>query len=90
MEKHIEAATVRALEKLGYMCPKMYGTKGIPDRLCIGPRGQMFFVEFKDIGNTVSQVQYAYHKQLEKRGVVILVAYTKNEVLEYARSIENA
>lgn len=90
MEKHIEAATVRALEKMGYICPKMYGTKGIPDRLCIGPGGRVFFVEFKDGYNVASPIQLAYHKKLRDRGIVVLVAYTKNEVLEYARSLNDA
>jgi hypothetical protein len=86
MEKDIERATVRALKKFGFHCPKLNSEKGIPDRLVLGPKGIIFFVEFKFGRNKLKPHQKAYKRKLKKLGFTVLVAYDKETVINWAKA----
>lgn len=86
MEKDIERATVRALKRLGFICPKLNSEVGIPDRLLLGPKGIVAFCEFKYGKNKLSENQKNYKKKLKKRKFTVLVAYDKETVINWAKA----
>jgi hypothetical protein len=88
MERDTENATVKALKKLGCICPKLYppNQTGIPDRLILYPNGNAFFVEFKYGKNKLTKHQKNWKRRLKKLGFTVLVAYEKESVIEYAKT----
>lgn len=82
-EAKIETAACKLLRKLGYITPKLTGETGIPDRMCIGPNGKIFFVEFKYGRNVPSKPQEKYHAKLRNLGFAVIVAYSVNDVIAY-------
>jgi hypothetical protein len=90
IESTIERATYKALKAAGYLCIKQTARKGVLDRLCISPQGDFFFVEFKAPGNTTSHHQDLFIEDMKRRGVKTIVAYSKADVLDYARRLDNA
>jgi len=60
-----------------YVSPSV---KGVPDRICFLPFGQIFFVELKSEGKKLSPLQQAEHERLLSLGQHVYTADTKEEV----------
>jgi len=91
LESAIESAADDLLKRLGYLTIKMRAPpKGIPDRLCLGPGGHVFFIEYKDGDNTPSFHQRVLHKAIRALGFTIVVAYSKQDVLDYLGTLDRA
>jgi hypothetical protein len=74
-EKTIETKLRLGIESLGGLCIKIPATffAGIPDRLCLLPGGQAFFVETKATGLKPRPRQTFVKKQLEALGFTVYV-----------------
>ena len=83
IEKQLERKLRAAIEGKGGLCLKLSAQffTGLPERLCLLPGGQAFFVELKGKGFKPSARQAYVHKQLKKLGFVVFVADT-NEALD--------
>ena len=86
-ESQIERAACRALWQMGWLTPKQNGFVGIPDRLMIGPRGQLFWVEFKKPGGQLRPAQIRMIEKLRALGQTVLVSYDAQTVIDYARTL---
>lgn len=60
-----------------FSCP---GHIGAPDRLCIFPRGRIYFVETKAPGGKPRPSQLAFHRELAELGVTVRVIDTREKV----------
>lgn len=62
-------------EELGGICVKLSAEflNGIPDRLCILPRGRVFFVEVKTTGKKPRAIQVWWHERLRSLGFRVYV-----------------
>ena len=60
-----------------FICP---GHIGAPDRLCIFPRGRIYFVETKAPGGKPRPSQLAFHGELAALGVTVRVIDTREKV----------
>ncbi len=74
-EKTLEARLVREIEARGGMALKYTSQyhRGIPDRICLLPGGQLFFVELKSTGKKPTKLQQHAMEQLEKLGFITRV-----------------
>lgn len=82
LEKLLERKLRAAIEEKGGMCLKLsaqYFT-GLPDRLCLLPGGQAFFVELKGKGVKPTPRQAYVHQQLRKLGFTVFVADTNDKL----------
>ncbi|MDK4486751.1 VRR-NUC domain-containing protein [Fusobacterium necrophorum] len=83
-EKEIEQKLKRRIESLGGLCLKWTspGIRGVPDRICIMPGGDVLFVELKAEGkkNNLSPLQKNIHKKLKALGHVVCVVSSYEEV----------
>jgi hypothetical protein len=89
-ERDVEARLVRGVRKLGGRCWKWVspGRAGVPDRIVLLPHGVVAFVELKDDGGTVSQVQDLTIREIRNLGhlaYVVRGAAGVDAFLEYAR-----
>lgn len=69
-EKTIEQKLVKAVRLRGGICPKFVspGFDGMPDRLCLLPKGQAAFIELKAPGKKPRPLQLSRHRLLESLG----------------------
>lgn len=58
---------------------------GIPDRLCLFPRGRMVFVELKAPGKKPRKLQEVMHSRLRALGFRVGVIDSKESALQLAR-----
>jgi len=74
-ERGIEQDWCRRAKKLGYKSIKFVdpAMRGAPDRLVLGNRGEVFFIEFKRPGGRLSEHQIAYMEDLQRRGFKVIV-----------------
>ena len=74
-EREIEQALRRHIRKAGGLCLKFVspGNAGMPDRLCLLPNGEIFFVEVKAPGKKPSPLQLKRHEQLKALGFRVFV-----------------
>jgi hypothetical protein len=89
-EKKLEKKLRAAIEEKGGLCLKLGAQffTGLPDRLCLLPGGQAFFVELKSEKYNPSPRQLFVHKQLRKLGFTVFVAGT-NEALDLTLTVSN-
>ena len=75
LEKEIEQKLVRAVRRMGGMCPKFTspGSDGMPDRIVIMPGGKLGFVEVKAPGKKPRPLQVQRHKELRSLGCKVFV-----------------
>ncbi len=78
-ESTVERYLVNEIKRIGGMCIKMTGVRGIPDRLVVY-RGEMFFVEVKQPGGTLGKHQARFIAELGVCGAKTDVIWTKEEV----------
>lgn len=75
-EKDIEKRLVREVEALGGLCIKYFNPAqtGYPDRLCLLPGGETFWVELKAPGKKLRRSQEIRKGKLEGLGQRVYVA----------------
>lgn len=85
LEKHVENYLKILVEQSGGYCLKFVspGTRGVPDRIVLSPRG-IFFVELKrPKGGRLSPHQKRWQKKFEDLGLKIHVLKNQEEVLTF-------
>lgn len=90
LEKAVEAAGVRALEKRGYDAPKYKtpGRRSAPDRIVLAGLHRCFFIEFKQAGKKATPKQLVEHEKLRRRGYLVFVCHDTGETLLAADQFE--
>lgn len=79
LEKHIEAALVRRVKKLGGLCEKFTSpsARSVPDRIVTMPGGVIIFVELKATGKKPTELQERDHARRRALGCDVRVINTK-------------
>ena len=74
-EKEIEAQLVRAVKRMGGVCPKWVspGLDGLPDRIILLPGGRIAFAELKAPGKKPRPLQEARIRQLRGLGFQVYI-----------------
>ncbi len=74
-EKHLERVLNLAITLLGGYSIKLSSIHmtGLPDRLCILPRGRIFFAEMKTTGKKPTKIQLIIHQRIRKLGFKVEV-----------------
>lgn len=85
-EKIIERKLKHAIVvKRGGLCIKLETQffSGLPDRLCILPKGRLFFAEIKTTGQKPNRLQISIHKMLKGLGfnVYVIDSFTKLDLI---------
>lgn len=83
LEKAVEQHLVRGVKALRGFCWKLTvpGVRGVPDRLCLLPGGNVVFVELKrPKGGRLSVHQKLLHSVMRGLGLRVEVFSTKEEV----------
>lgn len=83
LENKIENRLKREVEKISGLSLKFtcLGMAGVPDRLVLLPKGEIYFVELKAPGKRLRPLQLKRKEQLEKLGfkVYVIDSYEKVE-----------
>lgn len=81
-ERDIERRLVRAIQKLGGLCPKWVspGWDGVPDRIVLLPGGHIAFVELKAPGEKPRPLQLRRKAQLERLGFKVYVIDNTDQI----------
>ncbi|MCC8364952.1 VRR-NUC domain-containing protein [Xenorhabdus sp. PB61.4] len=76
IEKHL----VNEVKKAGGIAYKFVspGRRGVPDRICVLPNGQVIFVECKAPGEKPRPDQLREHERLRALGQTVVVLDSKN------------
>ena len=75
-EKQLERSLKNTVENMmNGLCLKLLSQHitGLPDRLCLLPRGRAFFVEVKTTGKKPRKIQSFIHEKLRKLGFRVYV-----------------
>lgn len=74
-EKETERKLVRAVKRVGGICPKFVspGMDGMPDRMILLPGGKIGFVEVKAPGRKPRILQVRRHRQLRNLGLPVFI-----------------
>lgn len=74
-EEKIEKRFVKKVEELGFKAFKfeVHGRKGAPDRMVLGPGGDICFIEFKQPGGKISHHQSVFLSMLREMGFRVSV-----------------
>jgi hypothetical protein len=85
LEKKIEKKVCEYARKHGFLTPKftVVSERGWPDRLFIDPDGWMVFIEFKQKGKPLQEIQAYRCTQLTERNVSVLVVDSEEQGIEY-------
>jgi hypothetical protein len=90
LESKLEAKCVEyARERGGWIGVKIVDRVGIPDRVFLGPAGEVFFVEFKQRGRKPSPKQRLAIANLRARGFTVEVV-TSHATFKRLLEQENA
>ena len=68
LESKIERDCKLIAENYGCILLKIQGVKGFPDRLLVGPHGQIMWMEFKKEGGTMSPIQKHIQMKMMRMG----------------------
>ena len=81
-EKYLERKLTQEVEKLGGLSLKMLSTyfTGLPDRLCLLPKGRIFFAEIKTTGKKPTKLQTIVHNKLRALGFRVEVLDTLEKI----------
>lgn len=87
-ESSIERYLVSRVKKKGGVCLKIQANffNGIPDRLCLMPKGRMFFVELKAPDGAPSKLQIKRIQELKKLGYEAYVVDNKERINELTKT----
>lgn len=81
-EKYIEQMLCRIIREMGGTAYKFVSPnrRGVPDRICLLPGGEMFFVEVKSRGKKPSPLQEIEIEKLRKLGFSVYVLDSVGEI----------
>ena len=81
-EKLLEKKLSLKIQDIGGICLKLPAihVSGIPDRLCLLPRGRVFFAEIKTTKQKVRKLQALWHKKLRDLGFDVYVIDTSEQI----------
>lgn len=90
-EKHIERDFCVAAEQLGFIAIKMnlMGFRGLPDRLILGPRRFVLFIEFKRKNHTPRRLQTHFVNIIKSFGFEVLIIDGKDQTDELKKRLKN-
>ncbi len=83
-EKLLDDKLVKVVESLGGWCLKMGTThiSGLPDRVCLLPRGRVFFAEIKTTKKKPRKIQIWVHNKLKGLGFEVYVIDRTEQIKE--------
>lgn len=87
-ERDVERKLKREVEKMGGVCWKFTSSvSGVPDRLCLFPRGEIVFVELKRHGAKPRPRQQRIIAKIRKLGIRVEVIDREQGIQELIGSI---
>lgn len=88
-ESLIEKRLKNKIEQLGGLCFKWVspGRRGVPDRICILPKGRTIFVEMKAPEGVLSPLQKKRIRELEDLKHEVYVLASKQQVDDFIQEI---
>jgi hypothetical protein len=88
-EKKLERKLVAEVKALKGWAIKLlpFQVTGLPDRLCLLPRGKAYFVEMKSEGEKPTTIQRVIHKRLEALGFKVWVLDTTEKINNFIKEI---
>ncbi len=91
-ERDVEKCLVRAVKKMGGMCPKFVspGLDGVPDRIILMPDARIAFAELKAPGKKMRPLQVKRKSQLESLGFRVYCIDSKEQIGGVLREIRSA
>lgn len=89
-EKLIEKKLTDKVKGVGGWAIKLLPTfiRGLPDRICLFPKGRVVFVETKTTGQKVRKIQEAMHIRLRLLGFKVLVIDSTKQIEELIQEYE--
>ena len=91
-ERDVEKSLVRAVKKLGGLCPKFVspGMDGVPDRIILMPGARIAFAELKAPGKKMRPLQVKRKGQLEALGFQVYCIDRPEQIGGVLREIQSA
>ncbi len=91
-ERDVEQSLVRAVKKLGGLCPKFVspGLDGVPDRIILMPGARIAFAELKAPGKKMRPLQVKRKGQLEALGFQVYCIDRPEQIGGVLREIQSA
>jgi len=91
-EKDIERRLAEQTRARKGMCIKLLSMhiKGLPDRMCLFPKGRIVFVELKTTGQKPKPMQLYIHERIRELGFRVEVIDTLKGVDELINEMTNA
>jgi len=85
MERNIERKLYQKIKEIGGLALKFISPSlnGVPDRIVLLPKGQMYFVELKDNFEKPSPSQLKVHEKLRKLGFDVRVVDSMDAVEKF-------
>lgn len=89
LERHIEGSVVHYAKVKGVESVKLngIGKRSLPDRMFLGPRGTILFIEFKRAGEEPTELQRWCHNRWRDLGHVVHVVDNVREGRELIDSM---
>lgn len=88
-ERIVERLLKEEIKKRDGLCLKMGILRGLPDRLCLLPKGRMFFVETKTPTTTLEKLQKYFKSLLNDLGFQSYVCHSKEHIILLMEYIDN-
>ena len=78
-------------EQLGGLCLKLLSThlSGLPDRICLIPKGKIVFVEIKTTKKKPTRIQLYMHRVIRELGFRVEVVETTEQIIKLIREYKN-
>lgn len=86
-ESSIEKKLIRIMQRKNGVAIKQTGQKSMPDRLCLWPTGNAWFVETKKSGKKPDPLQLATHAALRKLGFKVSVIWNDQQLKQFENEI---
>lgn len=87
-ENKIEKSLVRLIWAKNGVCIKLQGSKSMPDRLCLWPKGNVWFVELKRPNRKKPDpLQLFMHEALRKLGFKVSVIWNDEQLKQFENEI---
>lgn len=88
-EKVLEKKLSEAIKKAGGLSIKLISIHfiGLPDRLCLLPKGRLFFIEMKTTGKKPTKIQTVIHGKLAALGFPVLVIDTSEKIKTFIQTL---
>jgi len=88
-EKVLEKKLSEAVKRAGGLSIKLISIHfiGLPDRLCLLPKGRLFFIEMKTTGKKPSKIQTIIHAKFDALGFPVLVIDTTEKINDFIKTL---